>query len=150
MIYKRQFCVQKVGWWFTTYARRLLRGVRAQYTKEKSSHERYVRVWWENYISFFFQIEKDTIVVTVFLSILIQMEFHLVQNQKENCHHDPIQFERKRKYSFLSVQLPSLHDADCSSDQLASRRDASFDGCTALMSDFFIWWIAPFRLAQTF
>ena len=30
--------------------------------------------------------------VTVFLSILNQMEFHLVQNRKENCHHDHIPF----------------------------------------------------------
>jgi len=30
------------------------------------------------------------IVVTVFLSILNQMEFQLVQNRKENCHHDYI------------------------------------------------------------
>ena len=30
------------------------------------------------------------IVVTVFLSILNQMEFHLVENRKENCHHDHI------------------------------------------------------------
>ena len=45
------------------------------------------------------------IVVTVFHSILNQMEFHLVQNRKENCHPRsyPIQCERKLKYSFLSV-----------------------------------------------
>ena len=35
-------------------------------------------------IPFFFHIVWDTIVVTVFLSILNQIEFHLVQNQKEN------------------------------------------------------------------
>ena len=35
------------------------------------------------------------IVVTVFLSILNQMEFHLVQNQKENCNHDHIPFNVK-------------------------------------------------------
>ena len=32
------------------------------------------------------------IVVTVFLSILNQMDFHLVQIRKENCHHDHIPF----------------------------------------------------------
>ena len=32
------------------------------------------------------------IVVTVFLSILNQMEFHLTQNRKENCQHDHIPF----------------------------------------------------------
>ena len=33
--------------------------------------------------------------VTVFLSILNQMDFHLVQNQKESCHHDHIPFNVK-------------------------------------------------------
>ena len=32
------------------------------------------------------------IVVTVFLSILSQMDFHLVRNRRENCHHDHIPF----------------------------------------------------------
>ena len=35
------------------------------------------------------------IVVTVFLSILNQMELHLVQNRKKNCHHDRIPFDIK-------------------------------------------------------
>ena len=35
------------------------------------------------------------IVVTVFHSILNQMEFHLVQNLKENRHHDHISFNVK-------------------------------------------------------
>ena len=47
------------------------------------------------------------IVVTVFLSILSQMEFHLVQNRKENSHHDHIPFILKGngniKYIFLGV-----------------------------------------------
>ena len=34
-------------------------------------------------------------VVTVFLSILKQIKFHLVQNLKENCHHDHIPFNVK-------------------------------------------------------
>ena len=34
-------------------------------------------------------------VVTVFFSILNQMEAHLVQNQKENCYHDHIPFDVK-------------------------------------------------------
>ena len=45
---------------------------------------------WENYISISFHIQWDMIVVTVFLSILNQMEFPLVQNEKENSHHDHI------------------------------------------------------------
>ena len=33
--------------------------------------------------------------VTVFLSNLNEMDFHLVQNRKENCHHDHIPFNVK-------------------------------------------------------
>ena len=40
-------------------------------------------VHWENYISISFHIEWDMIVVTVFLSLLNQTEFHMVQNQKK-------------------------------------------------------------------
>ena len=54
-------------------------------------------------ISISFHIEWDMIVVTVFLSIMVtvfhwilnQMEFHLVQNRKEKCHHDHIPFNVK-------------------------------------------------------
>ena len=35
------------------------------------------------------------IVGTVFLSNLNQMDFHLVQNRKENCYHDHIPFNVK-------------------------------------------------------
>ena len=44
------------------------------------------------------------IVMTTFFSVLNQMEIHLVQNLKENCHHDHIPFNVKGegKYSFLS------------------------------------------------
>ena len=45
---------------------------------------------WENYTFISFHIEWDMIMVTVFLSILNQMEFHLVQYQKENCHYNHI------------------------------------------------------------
>ena len=47
---------------------------------------------WENQISISFHIESDMIVVTIFLSILKQMEFHLVLNWNENYHHDHIPF----------------------------------------------------------
>ena len=50
---------------------------------------------WEDYTSNSFHIEWDMIMVTVFLSILNQMEFHLVQNWKENCHHNHIPFNVK-------------------------------------------------------
>ena len=46
----------------------------------------------KNYISISFQIEWDMIMVTVFLSLLNQMEVHLVQNRKENCYYDHIPF----------------------------------------------------------
>ena len=49
------------------------------------SRECIICMHWENYISISFHIEWDMIVVTVFLSILNQMEFYLVQNRKENC-----------------------------------------------------------------
>ena len=47
------------------------------------------------YVFISFQFEWHMIVVTVFLSILNQMEFHLVQNRKENCQHDHIPFNVK-------------------------------------------------------
>ena len=53
-------------------------------------------VHWENFISISFHIEWNMIVVTVFLLVLSQMEFHFVQNRNENCHHDHISFNVKR------------------------------------------------------
>ena len=52
-------------------------------------------VHWENYISISFYIEWDMIVVIVFLTILNQMEFHLIQNRKETFPHDQIPFNLK-------------------------------------------------------
>ena len=57
--------------------------------------EDWLKLHWENYISNYFHIEWDMIVVTIFLLILNQIEFHLVQNRKENCHHDHIPFNMK-------------------------------------------------------
>ena len=47
------------------------------------------------------------IVVTVFLSILNQMEFHLAKNRKENRHHNHIPFNVKGNGNifFLSFQF---------------------------------------------
>ena len=61
---------------------------------------------WKNFISISFHIEWDMIVVTVFFSILNQMEFHLVQKIEEKLspRSYPIQRERNGKYSFLSVR----------------------------------------------
>ena len=47
------------------------------------------------FISISFQVELNTAVVMLFLASLNQMEVHLVQNQKENCHHDHISFNLK-------------------------------------------------------
>ena len=64
-----------------------------------------MRLHWENYILISFHIEWDMIVVTVFLSILNQTEFHLVQNRKENCHHDHIPLNMKGNRNIVfSVQ----------------------------------------------
>ena len=41
------------------------------------------------------------IVVTVFLPILNQMEIHLVQNRKDNCHYDHIPFSVKGKENLV-------------------------------------------------
>ena len=41
---------------------------------------RIISLHGENYISISFHIEWDMVVMTVFLSILNQMKFHLVQN----------------------------------------------------------------------
>ena len=49
----------------------------------------------ENCIFVSFQIERNMIVATVFLSILIQIEFQLVKSRKENCRHDHIPFNVK-------------------------------------------------------
>ena len=61
---------------------------------------------WENYISISFHIEWDMIVVTVFISILNQMEIHFVQKieKKMAPRSYPIQCEGKWKYSFFSVK----------------------------------------------
>ena len=62
---------------------------------------------WENYIPIFFHIEWDMIMVTVFFSILNQMEIHLVQNRMANCHHDHIPFNVKGMGSIVfSVYNP--------------------------------------------
>ena len=65
---------------------------------------------WENYVSISFNIEWDMIVVTVYLSILNQMELRLVQNRKENCHHDHIPFNVKGNGNIVfSVQDDIAH-----------------------------------------
>ena len=74
-----------------------------------SHHSLDIHLLWENYIFFSFQIEWDMIVVTVFLSILSQMEFHLVQKRKENCHHDHIPFNMKGIGSIVLSVWADLH-----------------------------------------
>ena len=66
-----------------------------------------VFVHWENYTSNSSHIEWDIIMMTVFLSILNQMEFYLVQNRKENCHYDHIPFHEKGNENIVfSVYMP--------------------------------------------
>ena len=50
-----------------------------------------------------------THVVTVFHSVLNQTEFQLVQNRKENCHHDHIPFNSKgngNQFSRVYIKIP--------------------------------------------
>ena len=50
------------------------------------------------------------IVVTVFHSILNQMEFYLVQNRMENCRHDHIPFNVKgNEIIVFSVYAPNIY-----------------------------------------
>ena len=47
--------------------------------------------------------------MTVFLSILNQMEFHLIQNRKENRYHDHIPFNLKINGNIVfSVQYAKM------------------------------------------
>ena len=63
----------------------------------------------EKTISISFHIEWDMIVVTIFISILNRMDLHLVQNRKENCHHDHILFNVKGNgNSFLSERTQTI------------------------------------------
>ena len=52
------------------------------------------------------------IVVTGFLSILNQMDFHLVQNRKENCHHDqiPLNLKEGNGNIVFAVYIPARED----------------------------------------
>ena len=55
------------------------------------------------------------IVVTVFLSILNQMEFHLVQNRKDNCQHDHIPFNVIIPFNEMDYQFSQRthREQDC-------------------------------------
>ena len=60
-------------------------------------------------ISDYFQINRNMIVVTVFLWIMNQTKLCLAYNQKENCHDgdNAIQFERKWKEIYNDCKLSS-------------------------------------------
>ena len=74
-----------------------------------SSSDRRRRPHLKNYGFISFHIEWDMIEETVFLSILKQMEFHLVQNRKENCLHDYIPFKVKENENIVySMQGDTL------------------------------------------
>ena len=54
------------------------------------SVQKCVVVHTQKQISDHAQIERNAIVVTVFLLIIDQTKFRLAHNQKENCHNDQI------------------------------------------------------------
>ena len=63
--------------------------------------------------------------VTVFLPILNQKEFHSVQNRKENCHYDQIPFNGKGNgilvfsvYNHQAFNRPDLAPLDTMVEQL--------------------------------
>ena len=87
----------------------------------------YFLLHWANYISISFHIEWDVIVVTVFLSIMNQMDFHLVQNRKENCHHDHIPFNVKgnRNIVFRVYLMTDIASCRAGSSLSAAFREAS-------------------------
>ena len=49
----------------------------------------------------FFRIERETIVVTVFLLIMNQRDYRWVHNQKENSHYDRIRFNFRIAVFFI-------------------------------------------------
>ena len=61
---------------------------------------------------------------TVFLSILNQMEFHLVQNRKENRHHDHIPFTLNENIVF-SVQVLAVTPAADAQYAVTVRQDGT-------------------------
>ena len=67
---------------------------------------------WENYISISFLFEWDLIAVTVFITFLNQIEFHLVQNRKENSRYDYIPFILKGNQNIV-FSLQFLHELSC-------------------------------------
>ena len=67
-------------------------------------------VYSEKYISISFQIERNIIVMRVFLSILNSMEFHLVKNRESICHYDHISFNLNgNRNMFLWVHLTTRY-----------------------------------------
>ena len=62
--------------------------------------------------------------MTVFLSILNQMEFQLVQNRKKNCHHDHISFNGNR-VCFLSVQKQTFESVQTEKSLLTECKNFS-------------------------
>ena len=71
--------------------------------------------------------------MTVFLSILNKMDFHMDQNRKENCHNDHISFNMKGN-RILVFQ--------CTLNRINSRasfsQKESFAGCSTASKGFFM------------
>ena len=61
----------------------------------------------------------NIVVVTAFISILNQMEFNFIQNQKENCHHDHIPFNYQGEHQVHAGHGPQLvgHVGELSIDE---------------------------------
>ena len=93
----------------------------------------------KNYISISFHIEWDMIMVTVFYSILNQMEFYFVKNRKENCHHDHITFNVKGNrnivFSVYDVNIYYIMSADrCVWERFPG------DGVFNCLLNFWVYW----------
>ena len=94
-----------------------------------------------NYISISFHIEWDMIVMTVFLSILNQMNIHLFQNRKENCHHDHIPFNVKGKCHAFTKNCSARTAGSWNESLISSRVDT--------IPCLFLAWIASFPCQNT-
>ena len=111
---------------------------RKQYWQIKMDGWVKVNIHWENNISISFHIEWDMIVVTVFLSILNQLEFHLVQNWKKNCYHDHISFNLKENWNLF------LWRSSSRLSQLTQSEEMNYVSCSIeqniiVVTIFFFW-----------
>ena len=74
--------------------------------------------------------------VTVFISILNQMELHLVQNREENCHHDHIPFNMKRNGNIVFSVKHRVLTLQCD-DEWVTKQRCSVTAQLAVTSTFY-------------